>query len=138
MLLPAIGCSVLAFYSLELPGVTEDEKAAVGGTASEQTPDANSEDAAPTAVAVEESEEDDVQIPDQMPENAIFIPLGFPRQLPRTFYKGTDPEWQSFMEFSKDKQRSLFIRSTHFSNEFLGFITKNSKQTILPVLLATI
>ncbi len=35
----------------------------------------------------------------------IFIPLGFPYKLPRTYYKGTDPEWQSFIQLSKDKKQ---------------------------------
>lgn len=118
VLLPTIIGAVLTFYVLGLPWGTEDEKAAaLRGTASEQTSSAKSKDGAPTAVAVEEPEEDDIQVPDVMPENAIFIPLGFPRQLPRTFYKGTDPEWQSFMEFSKDKKRSLLIR-----NDLVGMI----------------
>lgn len=60
-----------------------------------------------------EEKEEDFQIPDEIPEDAIFVPLGFARQLPRTFYKGTDPEWQSFIEFSKDKKRSQLVRSTY-------------------------
>lgn len=62
-----------------------------------------------------EEKEEDVQIPDEMPEDAIFVPLGFARKLPQTFYKGTDPEWQSFIEFSKDKKRSQLVRSTYSS-----------------------
>lgn len=117
MLIPAIFGTILALYMLDLPWGTEDEKAGLRGTASEQTPSAKGKDAASTAIAVEEPEEDDVEIPDQMPENAIFIPLSFPRQLPRTFYKGTDPEWQSFIAFAKDKNRSLRIR-----NDLAGMI----------------
>jgi len=62
-----------------------------------------------------EEKEEDVQIPDEMPEDAIFVPLGLARKLPQTFYKGTDPEWQSFIEFSKDKKRSQLVRSTYSS-----------------------
>lgn len=58
-------------------------------------------------------EDEDVQIPDEMPEDAFFIPLGPARQLPQTFYKGTDPEWQSFIEFSKDKKRNQAVRSMY-------------------------
>ena len=61
--------------------------------------------------------EEDVQVPDEMPEDAVFIPLGPVRQLPQTFYKGTDPEWQSFIEFSKDKKKSLAVRSKYSSLE---------------------
>jgi len=62
-----------------------------------------------------EEKEEDFQVPDEIPEDAIFIPLGFARQLPQTFYKGTDPEWQSFIEFSKDKKRSQLVRSAYSS-----------------------
>ena len=62
-------------------------------------------------------DEEDVKIPDEMPEDAVFIPLGRVRQLPQTFYKGTDPEWQSFIEFSKDKKKSLAVRSKYSSLE---------------------
>jgi len=75
------------------------------GTKIERKDDAASKDC--------EEKEEDVQIPDEMPEDAIFVPLGFARQLPQTFYKGTDPEWQSFIEFSKDKKRSQLVRSTY-------------------------
>lgn len=63
----------------------------------------------------EEEEEDDEgevhSIPEAIPEGAIFIPLGLVRQRRPSFYKGTDPEWQSFVEFSRDKKRSHVIRS---------------------------
>lgn len=57
------------------------------------------------------TEEEDVDVPAEMPEDALFIPLGLARQKPQTFYKGTDPEWQSFVDFSKDRKRSQLIRS---------------------------
>ena len=62
-------------------------------------------------VAAKDAEEEDVDIPDEMPEDALFIPLWFARQKPKTFYKSTDPEWQSFVDFAKDKNRNRFIRS---------------------------
>jgi len=58
-----------------------------------------------------EEDENEVQVPDTIPEDAYFIPLGFARQRPQTFYKGSDPEWQSFMEFSRDQKRGSAIRS---------------------------
>lgn len=57
------------------------------------------------------TEEEDGDVPADMPEDALFIPLGFARQKPQAFYKGTDPEWQSFVDFSKDRKRSQLIRS---------------------------
>lgn len=68
------------------------------------------------AVKDEEAEkvaEEDVDVPEEMPEDAIFIPCGFAHQKPQTFYKGTDPEWQSFVDFSKDRNRTQLIRSAY-------------------------
>lgn len=60
-------------------------------------------------------EEDDVQVPETMPEDAFFIPLGRVRQLPHTHYKGSDPEWQSFVEFGKNAERHAAVKSTFAS-----------------------
>ncbi len=57
-------------------------------------------------------DEDDVQVPETMPEDAFFIPLGRVRQLPHTHYKGSDPEWQSFVEFGQNRERPAAVRST--------------------------
>ena len=54
---------------------------------------------------------DDVLVPDVLPEGAWFIPLGWAHQCPPKFYKGSDPEWQSFIAFASDRQKSLLIRS---------------------------
>ena len=56
-------------------------------------------------------DEDDVQIPEVMPENAFFFPLGRPRQIPQYYYRGEDPEWQSFVEFKKDRKRAGDVES---------------------------
>ncbi|KAF2435846.1 hypothetical protein EJ08DRAFT_729712 [Tothia fuscella] len=55
-------------------------------------------------VGGEEDEEGDV--------DSIFIPFGWPKPQPKTFYKGTDPEWQEFIKFSKDrdKQKDVQLR----------------------------
>ena len=58
----------------------------------------------------EKNSEDEGEIPDIIPEDAIFIPLGFARQRPQEFYKGSGPEWQSFLEFSRDRKRGLQLR----------------------------
>ena len=62
---------------------------------------------------------DEVQVPDTIPEDAYFIPLGFARQRPQMFYKGSDPEWQSFIEFSRDRNRGLAIRSMFYMRSHL-------------------
>lgn len=53
----------------------------------------------------------DITTEDVQPDDAMFIPLGWARQCPMTFYKGSDPEWQSFVKLAQDKEMSLFIRS---------------------------
>ena len=58
----------------------------------------------------DEEEEDEDIVPDTIPEDAWFIPLGFAHQRPRTFYRGSDPEWQSFVDFAKDKKKNAQIR----------------------------
>ena len=59
----------------------------------------------------EEGEEEEVEIPETMPEDAIFIPLGLTHQRPQTFYKGSDPEWQSFVKFRRNRDRETKVRS---------------------------
>lgn len=59
----------------------------------------------------QEEDEEEFEIPDTLPEDAIFIPFGFVHQRPLSFYKGTDPEWQSFVQLSRDPKRITQIRS---------------------------
>ena len=61
--------------------------------------------------AEDEDEDEDNLVPDIMPDDALFIPLGLARQRPQTYYKGTDPEWQSFLEFASDHERTYQVRS---------------------------
>ncbi|KAL8766942.1 MAG: hypothetical protein Q9209_006423 [Squamulea sp. 1 TL-2023] len=49
--------------------------------------------------------------------DTIFVPLGLAYQLPQTFYKGSDPEWQSFIQLSKNKKKCLFLK-----NELTGLV----------------
>jgi hypothetical protein len=53
----------------------------------------------------EEEEEDDDE--DHI---LLVIPTGLSRPKPRTFYKGSDPEWQSFKSISQDRERCKRIR----------------------------
>lgn len=55
----------------------------------------------------EEEEEDDAD------EISLFIPLTWAKKLPRSFYKGSDPEWQEFVKVSKDKARHKKIQCNH-------------------------
>lgn len=59
----------------------------------------------------DEDEDEEDLIPEIMPDDALFIPLGLAHQRPQTYYKGTDPEWQSFLEFASDHNRSYQVRS---------------------------
>ena len=58
----------------------------------------------------EEEEYEDTIVPDEPPEDAIFIPMGIVRQCERVYYKSDDPEWKSFVEFAVDKERNLKVR----------------------------
>lgn len=65
-----------------------------------------------TADDVEDEDEDEEDlVPEIMPDDALFIPLGLAHQRPPVYYKGTDPEWQSFLEFAADRDRSHQVRS---------------------------
>ena len=59
----------------------------------------------PTAsqeLSVEEKGEDEDE--DAQAQDAWFIPLGLPQQLPVHYYKGTDPEWQSFLQLARSPE----------------------------------
>ena len=56
-------------------------------------------------------EEDEDFVPDEMPENAWFIPFGWPKQCPKTFYKGSDPEWQEFVALAKNQEKIGLVKS---------------------------
>lgn len=61
----------------------------------------------------EEAEVEEERTSEEIKEDdTIFIPLGFAYKLPQRFYKGTDPEWQSFVQLSKDKKLCEFLKST--------------------------
>lgn len=38
-------------------------------------------------------------------EDSTFIPLTWSKKLPRSFYRGSDPEWQEFIRFANDRPR---------------------------------
>ncbi|KAL8867274.1 MAG: hypothetical protein Q9174_005768 [Haloplaca sp. 1 TL-2023] len=50
-------------------------------------------------------------------EGSVFIPLGLAYELPRQYYKGSDPEWQSFIKLASDKQRCNYLK-----NELTGLV----------------
>lgn len=91
--------------------VEEEETVDKAGALSKTQPEDDVE-ANESAQEDDKVDEDDVQVPETMPEDAFFIPLGLVRQRPQTHYKGSDPEWQSFVEFAKDRERPAAVRST--------------------------
>ena len=101
----AIVCALVeaAWRYLDLDAEEEEEEGADKTTAVKKTQSEDGEHA--------EEGEDEVDIPENIPEDAIFIPLGLTRQRPETFYKGTDPEWQSFIEYRKDREREPAVKS---------------------------
>ncbi|MCJ1478778.1 hypothetical protein MMC13_007462 [Lambiella insularis] len=74
-------------------------------------------------------------VPDTLPDDAWFIPLGWARQCPPTFYKGSDPEWQSFIDFAQDRKRNAFVRHelAGLVGEFVGHIRQFQKFLGAPI-----
>jgi hypothetical protein len=54
----------------------------------------------------EEEEEEEEEYDDAI----LFLPTGFSRLKPKTFYRGSDPEWQEFKKVAQDKARIERIR----------------------------
>jgi hypothetical protein len=50
---------------------------------------------------------------DEEGEAVLFLPTGFSRPKAKTFWKGSDPEWQEFRKIAQDKERVLRIRGEH-------------------------
>ncbi|KAL8903115.1 MAG: hypothetical protein Q9207_004137 [Kuettlingeria erythrocarpa] len=61
----------------------------------------------------------------------IFIPLGFAYKLPRTHYKGMDPELQSFIQLANDKKQRNYLKNqlTSMVGQYVG--SKPSLQSFL-------
>ena len=58
------------------------------------------------ADADEDDEFEDVE-PD---EDSLFIPLSFAKRKERSFYRGSDPEWQEFVKLANDKEKRKKIQ----------------------------
>jgi hypothetical protein len=61
----------------------------------------------------EDVEEEDEEEDDDYDDALIFLPTGFSRPKPKTFYRGSDPEWQEYRKVATDRPRVEKIRSTH-------------------------
>lgn len=62
------------------------------------------------APEAEQVEELLVQLPDKLPEGAVFIPLWWGTRRPTTYYKNTDPEWQGYLKFVHDENKPRELR----------------------------
>jgi hypothetical protein len=63
-----------------------------------------------TAQRAEGEEEEDAEEEEDGPpfyadDENTFIPLTWSKKMPRTYYRGSDPEWQEFIKIAKDKGR---------------------------------
>jgi hypothetical protein len=63
----------------------------------------------------EEGEEEDEEDEEHGPpfyadDDNTFIPLTWSKKMPRTYYRGSDPEWQEFIRIAKDKPRHRKIQ----------------------------
>ncbi|KAF2118124.1 hypothetical protein BDV96DRAFT_569283 [Lophiotrema nucula] len=58
----------------------------------------------------EEEEEDEDDEEEDEDDALVFLPTGFSRAKPRSFYKGTDPEWQEFVRIAPDRKRIDQVR----------------------------
>lgn len=67
----------------------------------------NQEAADEAGQEVEEEYEDDEDYDDAI----LFLPTGFSRPKPKTFYRGSDPEWQEYRKLAADRPRVEKIRS---------------------------
>ncbi|KAE8833007.1 hypothetical protein PTNB73_09592 [Pyrenophora teres f. teres] len=57
-------------------------------------------------------------------ESLLFLPTGFSRPKKKTFFKGTDPEWQEFRKLATDRPRVEKIRGDLVSS-LRGALAKN-------------
>jgi len=67
-------------------------------------------DEAKQEAVTEANAHDNVAKSDDDTDDSIFIPLGRTRPRPKVYYKGSDQEWQSFMEFAHDTNRNALVR----------------------------
>ena len=58
------------------------------------------------------SDAEDYDVEDEEELEPIFIPLGWTKARPRTYYKGSDPEWQEFRRIAPDHKRHARMRGT--------------------------
>ncbi|KAK4565357.1 hypothetical protein LTR86_003974 [Recurvomyces mirabilis] len=55
-------------------------------------------------------------------DDSTFVPMTWAKKLPRSFYKGSDPEWQEFVKVAKDKSRHKKIQNELVQIVYAGSI----------------
>lgn len=70
-----------------------------------------------------ETQEEDSEEDEFAEEDNTFIPMTWPTKLPRSFYKGSDPEWQEFVKVAKDKPRHKKLQ-----DELVAVVFNGAKQ----------
>ena len=70
-----------------------------------------------------ETQEEDSEEDEFADEDNTFIPMTWPTKLPRTFYRGSDPEWQEFVKIAKDKPRHKKLQ-----DELVAVVFNGAKQ----------
>ncbi|KAL5409784.1 hypothetical protein PMIN03_005770 [Paraphaeosphaeria minitans] len=100
-----------------IPGQGGDDK---GGR--EITPEEEAEWEVQDNEEGEEEEEEE--------ESLLFFPTGFSRPKPRSFYRGSDPEWQTFVRLARDRPRVEKIRG-ELVTMVRELASKNPKFTVL-------
>jgi hypothetical protein len=84
--------SLSRYISIEVKEVKADEATPVAGQVSNG------------------GEEEEGQEDDDYDDALVFLPTGFSRPRPQTYYKGSDPEWQEFKKIVMDRARVEKIR----------------------------
>ncbi|KAK5172215.1 uncharacterized protein LTR77_003853 [Saxophila tyrrhenica] len=59
----------------------------------------------------EEASEEEDGPPFYADPDSTFIPMTWSKKLPRTYYRGSDPEWQEFIKIAQDRTRHKKIQS---------------------------
>ena len=68
----------------------------------------------------EEAEEEEDGPPFYADEENTFIPLTWSKKLPRSYYRGSDPEWQEFIKVAKDKSRHKKVQDELVQIVYVG------------------
>lgn len=97
------------YLGLEVEIEEEDEREPKPGRWKKQV---RREDGSLEEVDDEEANEEEDEDEDEYDDEILFLPTGFSRLKPKTFYKGSDPEWGEFRKIVQDQKRIEQIRRT--------------------------